>query len=314
MFNDYSTVFGKPLSPVFNNVLNVVFGPNIRGIRGAYLQTGDRDVPVIGGVPRFVSSDQYASSFTFQWERFSQTQLDSSQGVNLTLQDLVAKTQVDPESLRGKVVLDVGVGIGRHAEYFCKAGAFVIGIDLSESVVQAHSNLFKYPNAVVLQADLFDLPFQHGVFDLVYSIGVLHHTPSWRDALRAISVFPKLASGLFSIWLYGANFSRRDEWVRFTNQIEPEMFLNLCRLLVAAHRGAPSGFAMKNELMEVVLRHFPFSVHHPNFERSLLALFDGYSPAFHAVTTSLEIASEMSSLGYLSRSGVVEASAAGRRA
>lgn len=310
---DFGSVFNKKISSEFNSALQSVFHGKISSIRGSYLQSEAGDIPIIAGVPRFSSLDGYASSFTFQWRNFAKTQLDSAQGVRLTERDLLGKLQVDPGFFRGKLVLDVGVGVGRHAEYFCKAGAFVLGIDLSESVEQAEQNLRSYPNAAVFQADLFNLPFCPASFDLVYSVGVLHHTPSWQQALSAISVLPKCGSGFLSVWLYGPSFARRDEWIKFTNKIDKVMFLEVCRLLTASHRQVAAREYRLGAISSVVETHFPFSVHHPNLERSLLAAFDGYSPAYHAVTTSEEVASSMERLGYIVRPGRLEASCLGKR-
>ena len=39
----------------------------------------------------------------------------------------------------------------------------------------------------VVQADLFKLPFKPDVFDMAYSVGVLHHTPDASGAFRSVS-------------------------------------------------------------------------------------------------------------------------------
>lgn len=310
---DYSRVFEKNLSSEFNDQLNKAFVGDVEILSGSLIRATGKDIPIVKRVPRFVATDSYASSFTYQWKRFSRTQLDSEQHSDLTLRDLVSKLQLKPEFFRNKLVLDIGVGVGRHAEYFCKAGAFFIGIDLSESIVQAEANLRKYSNAVVCQADLFDLPFNPGVFDLVYSVGVLHHTPSWKNALSSIASLPRTGKGLLSVWLYGEAFSRRDEWIKFTKQFDKEVFLNLCEFLVCAHRKAKVQNQLPSSLLRLVAQHFPFSVHHPNEERSVLALFDGYSPDFHAVTSSKQLADEMRLQGYSVRPGEVQASCIGQR-
>jgi SAM-dependent methyltransferase len=313
MMINYADIFKKKISPEFNQRLNDVFGDRIKGTRGSFILSKDGDIPVVKRVPRFVKTDRYASSFTYQWKRFPQTQIDSKQGVDLTYKDLVSKLQIEPNFFRNKLVLDIGVGVGRHAEYFCKAGAHFIGIDLSESVVQAEANLREYDNGIVCQADLFNLPFNEGVFDFVYSIGVLHHTPSWQEAVKKLSLLPKRNSGIFSVWLYGLAFARRDEWIKYTSKIEKDMFFDLCSFLISAHRSAKDEQKLLTPLMEVVSRQFPFSVHHPNFARSLLALFDGYSPDFHAVLTSDDLAKQMSAQGFSVKPGEFQASCIGQR-
>ena len=54
----------------------------------------------------------------------------------------------------------------------------------------------------VVQADLFKLPFRPETFDLVYSVGVLHHTPDAKGAFKAIQPLVK-PGGIFSIFVHG---------------------------------------------------------------------------------------------------------------
>jgi ubiquinone/menaquinone biosynthesis C-methylase UbiE len=267
-------------------------------------------VPVVNNVLRLVKEDAYSESFTFQWKKFSNTQVDSVQNLDLTRKEILNKIQVVPEKVKGKFILDVGVGVGRHAEHFCEAGAYVVGIDLSNSVEQAEYNLRKYKNVVLIQADLFNLPFKKACFDLVYSVGVLHHTPDWKKGLESIAPFVK-NGGVLSAWLYGMAFSRRDEWIPFTSKISKKTFLNFCYFIIRSRRKETGIDQNPTLLSRLIQLHFPHAVKHPNFERSLLALFDGYSPAYHDFLRSEDIESKMQELGFSCRKGQVEASCAG---
>ena len=66
--------------------------------------------PIVGGVPRFVTPDNYAASFGLQWNLFSRSQLDSHTGVPITGDRFFASTRWTPEMLAGKRVLDLGCG------------------------------------------------------------------------------------------------------------------------------------------------------------------------------------------------------------
>jgi hypothetical protein len=56
-------------------------------------------------------------------------------------------------------------------------------------------------NVHIVQADIFDLPLRHAVFDLIFSIGVLHHTPGTKSALsKLISLLNQI--GIVGIWFY----------------------------------------------------------------------------------------------------------------
>src|SRR2546421_146503 len=63
--------------------------------------------PVIGGIPRFVDSEHYVTSFGYQWRRHRKTQLDSNRQRE-SEETFREKTGLTPEDVRGKLVLDVG--------------------------------------------------------------------------------------------------------------------------------------------------------------------------------------------------------------
>lgn len=93
------------------------------------------------------------------------------------------------ESCRGKKVLEVGVGLGADHQRFAEAGAELYGIDLTERAVD-HTRrrlaLFGLP-ACVMVGDAEALPFPDESFDMVYSWGVLHHTPAAvREVFRVL--------------------------------------------------------------------------------------------------------------------------------
>jgi SAM-dependent methyltransferase len=104
-----------------------------------------------------------------------------------------------PESLAGRRLLDVGTGSGRHARVAAELGADVIAVDVGDSIDVARGNL---PESVAtIQADAEALPFSPESFDLVISIGVLHHLPDPQRALRSLVQYVR-PGGHLHVYLY----------------------------------------------------------------------------------------------------------------
>ena len=167
-----------------------------------------KEFPLVRGLARFVEPGNYAGSFGYQWKEFSTTQLQPS----ASEWDFRNKTGLLEEDLRGKLVLDVGCGMGRFAEVATRWGARVIGIDLSTAAEVAADNLADRA-FLALQADVFALPFAPGSFDCIYSIGVLHHTPDCEKAFKSLPQYLK-PGGTIAVWLY----SGYNKWYRFSDQ------------------------------------------------------------------------------------------------
>ena len=73
---------------------------------------------------------------------------------------------------RGSLALDLGCGTGLSSEQLQQEGAFVIGTDLSPSMLEHRVR----PGMDVVLADMGQrLPFRAGVADAVQSIGALHY-------------------------------------------------------------------------------------------------------------------------------------------
>jgi SAM-dependent methyltransferase len=176
--------------------------------------------PIVDFIPRFVDTDKYVDSFSFEWNTFYDVQMDILNDTDESEKTFLWKTGWKPDDLQGKVVLDIGIGAGRFADIASRWGAEVIGIDLSFAVDAAYKNIGRRKNVHIMQADIFNLPFRQETFDHMYSIGVLHHTPDTRKAFS--SVVPLLKKhGEFAVFLYayGHYHYFSDLWRRVTTRL-----------------------------------------------------------------------------------------------
>src|SRR6266404_9787120 len=94
----------------------------------------------------------------------------------------------DFPSARGKKVLEIGCGLGTDGAQFALAGADYTGIDLTDAAVDLARRRFDLFNLLgaFRTADAENLDFPNESFDVVYSHGVLHHTPDTTRAVREI--------------------------------------------------------------------------------------------------------------------------------
>jgi SAM-dependent methyltransferase len=163
--------------------------------------------PILRGIPRLlpqeISRDKQdtARAFGYEWLHFVELHPEYEE------QFLDWIHPLQPGYFPGKVVLDAGCGIGRHAYHAARYGASeVVAMDLSDAVETAYANLRDLPNAHVIQADIYHPPFRRGElggpFDFIYSIGVLHHLPDPRAGFESLLRFVRPGGELFG-WVYG---------------------------------------------------------------------------------------------------------------
>ncbi|MBK8911206.1 MAG: class I SAM-dependent methyltransferase [Chlorobi bacterium] len=90
---------------------------------------------------------------------------------------------------REKKILEVGTGAGSDFTQWVRSGANATGIDATEAGVQHTTQrllLEGLNNFELIVGDCEKLPFPENTFDLVYSWGVIHHTPNTWGALSEI--------------------------------------------------------------------------------------------------------------------------------
>lgn len=178
---------------------------------------------IVRGVPRMnVAMDgleRVAQTFSFEWKAHHEGKLEDDTLFGNTLEEDWAyfqhATGLDEVGLAGRTVLDAGCGSGRPTRQMAEHGAgTVVGVDINEAVDEAFATTSELPNVHIVQANVFALPFRKPAFDLVWSQGVIHHTP---DAARAHEALSRLVrpGGILYVWVYAKRFSP----FRFTKDV-----------------------------------------------------------------------------------------------
>jgi len=105
-----------------------------------------------------------------------------------------------------KRLLEVGCGMGTDLLQFARGGAKVTGVDLTPRSIEIsrHHLLLYDQSGDFALTDAERLPFADESFDVVYSNGVLHHTPDTAGAVREVHRVLK-PGGLARVMLYHRN-------------------------------------------------------------------------------------------------------------
>lgn len=208
--------------------------------------------------------------FGYSWERFSDlTPEQEAQFQRWT-------THLSPHrDWKGKTFLDAGCGAGRNSHWAMSYGAqSCVAMDLDDrSLDAARRNLAKFSTAEVRKCSIYDIPFDNE-FDIVFSIGVIHHLNDPELALRKLAQAAK-PGGRVLIWVYG--YENLEFYVNVLNPLRKLLFswmpLGLVRLLAWLPTAVlwtllRAGFTPLEYLR--LLRRFSFRhLHHIVFDQML---------------------------------------------
>jgi SAM-dependent methyltransferase len=165
-------------------------------------------------------------------------------------------------------------------------------VDLSAAVEKAASLCAGMPYVQIVQADLLDLPVADAAFDLVFSIGVLHHTPDPRRAFAQLARKVK-PGGRLAIWLYRKN-TPPQEWLNsalrsVTTRLPPRVLEPLCVGL-----GVLGSLPILNRTLNKIAN---FSSH-PDWTLRVCDNFDWYAPRYQSHHTVDELKSWFEEEGF----------------
>lgn len=228
----------------------------------------------------------YWDSFGYEWLKWPNVQDDALENERV----FTSKTGLMPHHVKGKTVLDVGCGTGRFIMTMLDWEAKKVhGIEPSDAYYVAKENVRWYAN-------MGDEVYKESIesfcsgsvihkYDIVYCIGVLHHTPNPRESFKRIAKLVK-PGGTLHVWVY----KKMDYWSKitdfyriFTTRMPWWMLRQVCKL------AGPWEYVRRIPYMgKYVWLLFPCSMH-PKWECRVLDQFDWLSPKYQWQHTTEEV-------------------------
>jgi 2-polyprenyl-3-methyl-5-hydroxy-6-metoxy-1,4-benzoquinol methylase/uncharacterized protein YbaR (Trm112 family) len=270
-------------------------------------ETGRR-FPIVRGIPRFVEGSTYTDSFGLQWNRYRSVQLDSINGRTYSRDRFDAEAGWDESQLRGRWVLDGGCGAGRFAEVVAKRGPRLVALDFSSAIDATAETVREFDNVHPVQGNLLEPPFRPQIFDFVYSIGVVQHTPDPNRVIRNL-VSVTREGGEFCMTIYA-----RRPWTKLyskyllrpiTKRMPKQQLLSMIEATM------PVAFSVTDKLFRVPVlgkvAQFVIPVanyvgksdftREQRYEETVLDTFDMLSPEYDQPLTAGEVESVLREAG-----------------
>ena len=189
-------------------------------VQGTLVSSCGAKFPIRSGVPQLIAqspdsapvaeSVETAARFAAEWTIFDQRAHYYEQ------QFLDWVTPLTPRDFSDRVILEGGCGKGRHTALVASYGAkAVVAIDLGDSVDVAFAATRHLENVHIARGDIVRPPTAR-VFDIAFSIGVLHHLPEPELGFSGLCDRVR-DGGRVAIWVYGYE---SNEWiVRFVDPV-----------------------------------------------------------------------------------------------
>lgn len=182
--------------------------------------------------------------------------------------------------LENKLVLDAGCGMGRYVEVANKYAKEIIGVDISRAVDRARKRIGDHPFTHFIQGDLMDLPLRKSIFDFIYCIYVIQHTPNPQKTFSHLVKFLKEDCQISLTAYEKSNYQMKDELEKLIRKVTTMLPLKLLHYL--SFLGVPLGWLQDNAIKYPILKLlfsplFIFYVGgHPNWKIRLMDTFDLY--------------------------------------
>ncbi|TAF65982.1 MAG: class I SAM-dependent methyltransferase [Cytophagales bacterium] len=199
-----------------------------------YDSTTQDQYPIVNFIPRFVSEDNYAQNFGFQWNLHDKTQYDNEK-YNISGKRFAEETRWGTQ-LNGELMLEVGSGAGRFTPHALATGATLCSLDYSNAVEANYRLNGAHENLLLVQASVYEMPFKKTSFDKVLCIGVIQHTPdpkqSFMELTKMLKSKGKITTDIYKKTFFSYIFNTRYIVRQFTKGTNPEkLYKNVKRYI-----------------------------------------------------------------------------------
>lgn len=186
------------------------------------------------------------------------------------------KTVLGFDRYPGKRLLEIGFGLGTDHVSFARNGAICYGVDLTPAHVDATRRRLRLERLPVrlTRGDAEMLPFASESFDVVYSFGVLHHTPGTAAAIEEIfRVLRPGGEAIVALYHRGSAFYwgyciliagllrggfLSDGYRKTISRIERRSHSDAVPLVKVYSRGAAKRLFRRFQTVRVEVQHFSF--------------------------------------------------------
>ena len=193
------------------------------------------EYPIVNFIPRFVPEENYARSFGYQWNIHYRTQYDKQSGYSSS-QERFENVSKWGNNLSDELILEVGCGAGRFTEHAVNTNAMVISFDYSNAVEANYRSNGQLDNLLIVQADIYNMPFNKLSFDKAFCFGVLQHTPDPKQSFISIVKYLKpngcIASDVYHKTLIGWLLQTKYYVRPFTKGKDPDKLYKLVKIYV----------------------------------------------------------------------------------
>jgi SAM-dependent methyltransferase/uncharacterized protein YbaR (Trm112 family) len=211
----------------------------------------------------------------------------------------------DVSWLAGRRVLDAGCGSGRFTKVAGNGGAgLVVGLDIG-SLDRAASYCKMLSNVHFVEGSVLSPPFMPGVFDYVFSLGVLHHTSNPQLGCEKLARLLR-EDGLMSVWVYPheywGGFPRA--WVgrllhRILCRLPPQRGFSICERYLYRLGRLQSVLAQRSVTKLLTAPLFLISIpRHEEREVMVATIFDYYCPPTVSTHTFEEVEGWLRGAGF----------------